>query len=201
MREIIIIYLQFSLIVFNLVCKYLLTINYLTEKQKKILTIALELIANEGYNVVSTKVIAEQANVSEALIFRHFKNKKGLLEALYQQCEDKAEVIKKSVLEESDPNETIRKAINWVFIIDENEYDFWRLQYKLKWEESFYNPHKMQSVIDKIAWAFEQLEYEQPILEAQLLEKTLDSVMISILRDGKEAHLPLRDFLLKKYHL
>jgi len=171
----------------------------LTDRQKKILEIALELFANEGYNAVSTKMVAERAEVSEALIFRHFQSKKGLLDALYQQCEDKAEVIKKSLIEETDPHETIRKAIDWVFIIDEEEYDFWRLQYKLKWEDSFYNPDKMQSVIDKITWAFEQLGFEQPALEARLLEKTLDSVMISILRDGKEAHLPLREFLLKKY--
>lgn len=171
----------------------------MTNRQKKILEIALELFANEGYNAVSAQMIADKAGVSDALIFRHFKNKKGLLDALYQQCEDKAEVIKKSVLEESDPFETIKKAIDWVFIIDEEEYDFWRLQYKLKWEDSFYNPNKMQSVIDKITWAFEQLGFEQPALEARLLEKTLDSVMISILRDGKEAHLPLREFLLKKY--
>lgn len=163
--------------------------------------IALELFANEGYNAVSTKMIADQAGVSESLIFRHFNSKKGLLDALYNQCEDKAEVIKKSVLEEMNPHETIRKAIDWVFIIDEKEYDFWRLQYKLKWEKGFYNPHKMQSVIEKIAWAFEQLGLEQPLLEAQLLEKTLDSLMISILRDGKGAHLPLREFLLKKYSL
>ncbi len=146
-------------------------------------------------------MIAREAGVSEALIFRHFKNKKGLLDALYHQCEEKTEAIKRNVLGEPDPKETIRKVINWVFIIDEKEYDFWRLQYKLKWEESYYNPQKMQSVIDKTAWALEQLEYEQPALEAKLLEKTLDSLMVSILRDGREAHLPLREFLLKKYSL
>ncbi len=173
----------------------------MTDKQKNILATALELFANEGYNAVSTKMIAEQAGVSEALIFRHFESKRSLLNALYQQCQDRVEVIKKGVLEETDPNETLRKAINWVFIIDEKEYDFWRLQYKLKWDESYYDPYKMQSVVDKVAWAFEQLGYEQPVLEAQLLEKTLDSVMISILRDGKETHLPLKELLLKKYHL
>jgi len=113
----------------------------------------------------------------------------------------KVEVIAESLLEESDPAETVRKAINWVFIIDEKDYDYWRLQYKLKWDDSYYNPQKMQPIVDKVAWAFEQLGHEQPVLEAQLLEKTLDSVMISMLRDGKEAHLPLREFLLMKYSL
>lgn len=173
----------------------------MTSKQQKILDVALALFAQEGYNAIPTIVIAEQADVSEALIFRHFKSKKGLLDALYQQCGARVEVISNSVLAESNPTETIRKAINWVFIIEEKDYDYWRLQYKLKWEDAYYNPQKMQPIIDKVTWAFEQLGYEQPGLEAQLLEKTLDSVMISILRDGKEANLPLREFLFKKYSL
>ncbi|NJL76130.1 MAG: TetR/AcrR family transcriptional regulator [Saprospiraceae bacterium] len=175
--------------------------SLLDNKQQKILEIALELFAKEGYNAVPTTMIAEQAGVSEALIFRHFKSKKGLLDALYEQCGEKVEAIAKSVLEESNPTATIRKAINWVFIVDEKDYNYWRLQYKLKWEDSYYNPQQMQPIVHKVTWAFEQLGYEQPELEAQLLEKTLDSVMISILRDGKEAHLPLREFLLKKYAL
>jgi len=178
-----------------------LQLIFLTDRQKKILAVSLELFANEGYNAVSTKMVARQAEVSEALIFRHFKNKKGLLDALYQQCGEKIEVMAKGLLEETNPGETIKKAINWVFIVDEKDYDFWRLQYKLKWEDSFYDPNKMQPVVDKVTWAFNQLKYEQPALEAQLLEKTLDSLMISILRDGKESHLPLREFLLKKYSL
>lgn len=146
-------------------------------------------------------MIAEQADVSEALIFRHFKNKKGLLDALYQQCGEKVGVIAKSLLDETDPTETVRKVIDWVFVIDEKDYDYWRLQYKLKWEAAYYDPNKMQPIVEKVAWALEQLGHESPFLEAQLLEKTLDSIMISILRDGKEAHLPFREFLLKKYAL
>jgi len=171
----------------------------LTDKQKNILAVALELFANEGYSAVSTKMIAERAGVSDALIFRHFESKKGLLDALYRQCGDKAEAITKGLIEETDPSEIIRRAIDWVFTIDEADYDFWRLQYKLKWEDEFYNPHKMQPVIERVAWALAQKGFEQPVLEAQLLEKTLDSVMIGILRDGKAAHLPLRELLLKKY--
>lgn len=173
----------------------------MTEKQQKILAVALELFAKEGYNAVPTKVIAEQADVSEALIFRHFKSKQGLLDALYQQCGERAQLVKNSVLEATEPKECLRRAINWVFTIDEEEYDYWRLQYKLKWEDSFYDPNKMKDVIDKVTWAFEQLGYEQAAFEAQLLEKTLDSVMISMLRDGKRAHIHLREFLLKKYSL
>lgn len=173
----------------------------MTEKQQKILAVALELFANEGYNAVSTKMIANQARVSEALIFRHFKNKKGLLDALYKQVEEKLQELGKSILEESTPESTIRKSIEQVFAISEEDYDFWRLQYKLKWEKEYYQPQKMQPLIDKATWAFKTLGYKNAILEAQLLQKTLDSIMIGILREGKASQLPLKQLLLKKYSL
>ena len=54
----------------------------MTNKKEKILLTALELFANEGFKSVTTSKIAKEAGVSEGLIFRHFENKKGLLNAL-----------------------------------------------------------------------------------------------------------------------
>lgn len=173
----------------------------MTDKQQSILEAALNLFANEGYNAVSTKMIANQAGVSEALIFRHFQNKKGLLDALYGQVEEKLYELGKPILEETDPKTVIRKSIEQIFAVKEADYDFWRLQYKLKWEQGYYNPQKMQPFIDKIATALEALGYENAMLEAQLLQKTFDSIMISILREGKASQLPLKELLLKKYSL
>ena len=41
----------------------------MTDKKEKILNAALELFANDGYNVTSTSKIAKTAGVSEGLIF------------------------------------------------------------------------------------------------------------------------------------
>ena len=46
----------------------------MTDKKENILKSALELFANEGVNATSTNRIAIKANVSEGLIFKHFKN-------------------------------------------------------------------------------------------------------------------------------
>ena len=47
----------------------------MTDKQKHILESALTLFSENGYSAVSTSLIAKHANVSEGLIFRHFKDK------------------------------------------------------------------------------------------------------------------------------
>ncbi len=54
----------------------------MTEKQEKILQSALELFAKEGFHATSTNKVAKHAGVSEGLIFRHFGNKEGLLQAI-----------------------------------------------------------------------------------------------------------------------
>lgn len=48
-------------------------------RKEKILQTALQLFASKGYLDTSTKEIAAKAEVSEALIFRHFGNKDALL--------------------------------------------------------------------------------------------------------------------------
>ena len=71
----------------------------------------------------------------------------------------------------------------------------------MKWEQEYYNPEKMKPLVDKLAWAFKELNYEQPNLEAKLLEQTIESISTGILRDGKEIQMPFKNFLLAKYKL
>jgi len=54
----------------------------LTKKQQNILIAAVELISEKGYEKVSTAEIAQRAGVAEGSIFRQFRTKKGLLDAV-----------------------------------------------------------------------------------------------------------------------
>jgi len=173
----------------------------MTEKQDSILSAALELFANEGFSATSTNQIAKKAGVSEGLIFKHFKNKKGLLDALYAQVEGKFSEGFAQIIFETDPEEVLRKTIESPFLITDSDYNFWRLQFKLKWESDYYHPEKMKPLIDKLTWAFETLNYETPEMEAKFLEQIVETIMVTILRQGKESQLAFKDFLLKKYEL
>lgn len=48
-------------------------------RKERIMKEALALFAEKGYADTSTKIIAQNAEVSEALIFKHFGNKDALL--------------------------------------------------------------------------------------------------------------------------
>ncbi|WP_045521921.1 TetR/AcrR family transcriptional regulator [Neobacillus niacini] len=48
---------------------------------EKILKVAIDMIAKKGFKGATTKQIAEKASVSEMTLFRHFPNKKKILEA------------------------------------------------------------------------------------------------------------------------
>jgi AcrR family transcriptional regulator len=171
----------------------------LSDKKDTILSAALSLFAEEGYDAVSTYKIASRAGVSEGLIFRHFENKKGLLEAIVFDVEQRIQQVFAPMLSETSPEEVIRITISIPFHIEPQEYDFWRLQFKLKWQTEYNKPEKMKSVLDKLTWAFRYLHYPAPAMEAQFLLQVLDSVSISILRDGLEPSKKLKNFLLSKY--
>ena len=89
----------------------------MTDKKENILTAALDLFANEGYHAVSTSKIAKRAKVSEGLIFRHFGNKKGLLEAIMKDAEQRLAQMFAPILFEENPTVVIKKVIQTPFRI------------------------------------------------------------------------------------
>ncbi len=80
----------------------------MTEKQQALLESAQTLIAAHGYSAVSTAKIAAHAGVSEALIFRHFKSKKGLASAVLSVGERARAALIYGRLNDSDPTEVLR---------------------------------------------------------------------------------------------
>lgn len=51
----------------------------LTDKQKQVLSVALELFSTQGFDATSSAQIAEQAGVSLGSVYHHFPNKQALL--------------------------------------------------------------------------------------------------------------------------
>ena len=80
----------------------------MTEKQQALLKSAQTLIASHGFSAVSTAKIAAHAGVSEALIFRHFKSKKGLASAVLSAGERARSEMIYGRLNDPDPTEVLR---------------------------------------------------------------------------------------------
>ncbi len=169
------------------------------ERKEQILQTALSLFSNYGFHAVPTSRIAKEAGVSEGLVFKHYKDKKGLLLAILHRVEEKMEEMMFPVLQESDPEQVIKKLIDSVYGVDSADYDFWRMSFKVKWDQEFYKPEHTKPVIDKCAWAFKKLGVKNSKLEAEMLFQNLEQIAIAILREGLEPQKRFKKHLLIKY--
>ena len=177
----------------------------MTEKQEKILETALHLFAKEGFDNTSTSKIAHEAGVSEGLIFRHFKNKEGLLEALINQGEEKIRNVFADIIFERDPKEVLRKTIEIPYrFLDENR-EFWLLEYSLKFQRLLLNEKIDKSFMDPMLQAlenaFDELDYMEPRKEAELLYVLLEGILTRVLTQGRADMDNLREFVESKYKL
>ncbi len=172
----------------------------MTEKQSNILNAALELFSNQGYAATATSQIAKKAGVSEGLIFRHFENKKGLLNALLKEADGRLGKLFGPILFETNSKKVIRRTIKMPFKIgDGKDSDYWKLQSILKWNSEYNKPEKLKPLIYKLTVAFRNLKYKDPDNEAKLLYHIMDNISIEVLKGNMEEAKIFRDFLLKKY--
>jgi AcrR family transcriptional regulator len=171
----------------------------MTEKQEKIMQAALELFAQEGYNATSTSRVAKHAGVSEGLIFRHFENKEGLLQAILDEGERRMKALFVDIVMETKPKEVIRKTIEMTGKIDKSDYDFWKLQFKLKWELEVSGDKKMEPLKMALTNAFNKLNYEEPDLEASLILLFIDGLGSAVLKGSSIDVDKMIQFLLSKY--
>lgn len=173
----------------------------MSEKKEKILRSALLLFAQEGFKATSTSKVAKHAGVSEGLIFRHFGNKNGLLEAIIKEGEERAKILFSDIIFETDPKEVIRKTLDSFspHIMGPEELEFWKLQYKIKWELEQYGEHKMEPLQLALANAFAKLDYDNPELEALALMIHLDGVATRFFLQKNFNWEPVVDLLKKRY--
>jgi len=172
----------------------------MTEKQSNILNAALDLFSNEGYASTPTSKIAKKAGVSEGLIFRHYTNKRGLLNVLMKEADLRLGELLIPILFETNSKKVIRRVIKFPFkLVDEKDCEYLKLRAILNWDKEYNKPEKMKPLIYKLTVAFRNLKYKDPENEAQLLYHIMDSISIEILKGNMKQATSFRDFLLKKY--
>lgn len=174
----------------------------MTDKQKKIISVALELFAKDGFHATSTREIAKTANVSEGLIFRHFINKEGLLKAIISQGEAELVALFAPLFSLEDPRLIIGKIIEIPFHVDQSQYNYWRLIYTLKWQQQAYGEVSINPIMEIAKKAFELLNYEDPQAETEVLEILLDgAATVLLLKEDHLANDRLMKTLKSKYNI
>lgn len=99
----------------------------------KIIAAATSLFAARGFKGTTTRMIADSAQVNEALIYRHFPNKRGLYAAIIEeQIEKRAPLLERlqRAAETSESEETVlRELARQMFASVEDDPQFLRLLY------------------------------------------------------------------------
>lgn len=174
----------------------------MTEKQERILSCALELFAEQGFDATSTSKVAKAAGVSEGLIFRHFESKNGLLDAILEHGRVKADALYAHVLSTGRPPlEMLRDILTLPFNIDESQFQFWKLVYALKWQTDQYDSSMSNPLYEKLTEIFTKLDYADPEAEADLVLLFIDGLATTILLKDKTNLNEIRAAMLAKYNI
>lgn len=173
----------------------------MTEKQKSILNVALNLFSTRGFDAVPTSLIAKEAGVSEGLIFRHFKNKIGLLDAIMQLGTEKVEPLIVEISQFEDPKDRIQALMEMPFKLEEEQYPLWRLIYSLKWKNEYYDDEMSKPIKDVLVNALAELKYADAEAEADLVLSYIDGFATTILLKADTVNKEkLLQTLRKKYN-
>lgn len=173
----------------------------MTDKQKNILKAALILFAEQGYAATSTSKVAKEAGVSEGLIFRHFQNKEGLLNAIMKLAKAAANREYDGILEDSDPKAVIRGIIEMPFKIKQDQFLLWKLIYSIKWQSDSYDSSISEPVKRSLVNAFSKLDYAQPSVEAEAVLILIDGIAMAVLLRKPNDLDQIMKSILKKYNL
>ena len=172
----------------------------------QILQTALHLFAQKGYDATPTSLIAKEAGVSEGLIFRHYTNKAGLLEAIIQQGLAQIADTMQAYQTASDPLQAIAEHIEQSFALLRAHEAFWRLVQKIRSQPTVQLvageqiKQVNQFIVNQLANNFEKLGAPAPLAEALMLFALIDGITIHYL-DAPDTY-PLdemQQLLLKKY--
>lgn len=148
-------------------------------KKQEILRAALLLFTEQGARATSTKSIAKEAGVSEALIFKHFGTKDLLLEEIIKKGYQEATKFTSSYLIVDSPQEFLRRFLELPQKLVENQFDFWRMQYKIMPLNPIayqYHHNFMKPSLEQLKLSFETLSYKYPELEAEIILLLTDNI-------------------------
>jgi len=172
-------------------------------RREKIIKEALLLFADKGYDDTSTKLIAAHADVSEALIFKHFGHKDQLLIHLIKSGYRRVLSKNKGMLTYQNPRVFLQNMIGLPQKLVNEEPLFWKLQERLSHHEFSRQQHELfiKPVHPIIERAFVELGFAHPELETQFLLLVIEMLWKKA-ANGEIEHIDQLTILIKsKYGL
>ena len=172
-------------------------------RKEKIAAAALHLFAGKGYENTSTQLIAQSAEVSEALVFKHFGNKENLLNHIVKTGYVRIIVKNRGMLSEKDPLQLIHKVIDLPGKLVADEPEFWKLQVRLMEIENYHLQYEnfLHPVNKILIKAFSDLGYDDADKETTLILLIIEGLWKSYVLNNGDKIKQLTPFIKRKYKL
>ena len=172
------------------------------KRKAEITETALELFAEQGYHNTSISKIAKAAGISKGLMYNYFESKEALLDAiLFGAMDDKQAAAQGVSMSEIPPKQRLRMMIEGTFAMVEVNLYHWKLMTALSLQDEISNRIKEKFATQRAAamqqfiLLFEEMEAEQPLLEAYFFGSTLSGIIMQYIHLKDD--YPLED--MKKY--
>lgn len=179
----------------------------MTEKAENIIDAALELFVEKGFDGTTTLEISKKANVSEALIFKHFKTKAGLMEAIVTRGRTMLLKPVENILAMESPGDIINASIDLPLNFYADKGKFWKLLIDFKSknskvEELMHQTDIFEKLKAHISGAYAAMGFEEPENETNLLFFTILGISKSIFEPNNFKNCKATiDFLKQKHGL
>ncbi|MBT8128312.1 MAG: TetR/AcrR family transcriptional regulator [Gammaproteobacteria bacterium] len=170
------------------------------ERRATILKAAQRLFAEKGYHGVSIDEIARETHVSPAILYRHFKSKQVLYDAVLHEMSAQRESYVQTVINSGNSFEDVLTGMTQVYINSFRENpDLMRIELHSLLDRnpatSDFFQNRWKSFTDYIEFSLnESLSYDQPNREITIL--TAGLMFQGMLREALiQKHLQLEDRL------
>ena len=170
--------------------------------KEKIVTTALKLFSQQGYEKTSIREIAKEAEISLGLMYNYFKGKEDLLEAIFTGG---LEDVQASFAIPKDTEEPIRALVKNIFKILEEKRDYWRLLHSIRMQHNLMERFGERQeavnnyILTEISLILEKMGYARPMQEAILLYATIDGIAAHYFMNDKYPVHRIAALLVEKY--
>ena len=167
------------------------------ESRERILVAALRLFARHGFAATSVRMIAEDAGISQGLLYNYYDGKESLLRAIFERSMTDVRASFASAATAATPRKAVELLVRSAFDIVRGHRDFWQLSYQLRMQPQVLTGLARESRrwTDEIRAQLEQLleraGVSDPAVEARVLFAAIDGAAQHYVLDP--ARYPLDD--------
>jgi AcrR family transcriptional regulator len=174
--------------------------------RENILSAALKLFAEKGFDGTSINDIAKAASISKGLAYNYFESKQKIIEAIFEELIKEGEQFVDVMNTVDDPYKKISTLIEATFKYYEENEERWKLYTAFIFQPAMFEEGKKIATYfnEKYLHILENLAssigFKNPRLEVKILNALLDGIGLDYFFD--KAMFPLsevKEYLLKRY--